>query len=121
METKKLDIGASCTWGDGPDVLVTLDGQAFICYEDPKNDPPPRGQWVHGYVTKGSFDLTRNQALELAAQLFRAAGQAKDMDDSYAAHVKHEQAIHNAEVEHAELHPEDTQDITNGDYLKKEE
>lgn len=79
---RKLDIGASCTWGDGPDVLVTLDGKAFICYENPKNDPPPRGQWTHGYVSKGSFDLTQAEARELAAQLLRAADACKELEDA---------------------------------------
>lgn len=78
---KKLTIGASCTWGEGPDVLLVLDGKPLVCYEDPKNDPPPRGQWKHGYVSKGSIDLTRNEALELAEQLFRAAAACRELDD----------------------------------------
>jgi hypothetical protein len=94
---KKVDIGVSCTWGDGPDILITLDGKPFICYEDPKNHPPPRGQWVHGYVSKGSMDFTQAEARVLAAQLISAADACRDIEAGYA---EHEQAVHNAEVEH---------------------
>ena len=45
----------------------------------------------------------------------------KELDDSYADYIEHEVAVANAEAEYAKRHPEDTQDITNGDYLKKEE
>ena len=92
---KKINIGASCTWGQGPDVLVTLDGAPFMCYENPDQ----KNRAVHGIVRKGSFELTRNEALELAEQLFRAAAACKDLDDSYAEMVEHDMAIHNAEVE----------------------
>jgi len=77
------EIKATCTWGDGPDVLITLDGLPFICHEDPKNDPPPRGQWVHGYVSKGSFDLTQSEARILAHELIMAADSCKHIEDSY--------------------------------------
>ncbi len=93
---------ASCTWGDGPDVLVTLQpdsykkgsrfNQGFVLYEDPilkaesNKDgmtPPQRGRYLHGAVESGSFDLTADQALELAASLTQAARAAKSMDESY--------------------------------------
>lgn len=91
MPDKKSDIKVSCAWGDGPDVLVSFDGHGFILYEDPqkraeldKQGHANRGSYLYGAVRKGSFDLTRNQALDLAEALFRSAKQAKDMDDSYA-------------------------------------
>jgi hypothetical protein len=77
------NVKANCTWGDGPDVLVSLDGMPFICHEDPKNDPPPKGQWVHGYVSRGSFDLTQAEARRLAYELLEAAETCKAMEDSY--------------------------------------
>lgn len=75
-------IEATCTWGDGPDVLVTFESHPFILYENPKNDPPPRGQWVHGYVSMGSFDLTAEEAMILSNKLKAAAQSAMELDKS---------------------------------------
>ena len=90
---KKTDIGATCTWGDGPDVLVTLDGKRFKCYEAVQFSKLVD----HGFVSRGSIALTRNEALDLAEQLFRAAGAAKDLDDSvknYFAAVPQPKDLH---------------------------
>jgi len=89
-------IKASCTWGDGPDVLISLNGKPLVCHEDPKNDPPPRGQWVHGYVSEGSMDLTKDEARELAAQLLIAAGQCQGIEDDLKAHEERETAHNEA-------------------------
>lgn len=69
-----------CTWGDGPDVLLDLKDDYFMLYEDPKFNKAPQGSPAHGYVTKGSMDLTADEALELAAHLESAANNAKEMD-----------------------------------------
>ncbi len=79
-------IKASCTWGDGPDVLVSFENHPFILHEGPKNDPPPRGQWFHGYVSVGSFDLTADQAIKLSYQLKAAARTARKLDQSIREH-----------------------------------
>jgi len=87
-------INATCTWGDGPDVLVSFENHPFILYEDAKNDPPPRGQWVHGYVSIGSFDLTAEEAMNLSDQLKAAAQSAMELDRSireYEAHSKNKE------------------------------
>lgn len=87
-------INATCTWGDGPDVLVSFEGHPFILYEDAKNDPPPRGQWVHGYVSIGSFDLTAEEAMKLSDQLKAAAQNAMELDRSireYETHSKNKE------------------------------
>ena len=86
---KKIDIGASCTWGDGPDVLVTLDGKPFMCYEDPTG----KDKATHGVVRKGSLELTRNEALDLAQQLFAAAAACKELDNSLKEYFKLEGQI----------------------------
>lgn len=105
---KKIDVGASCTWGDGPDVLITLDGRRFTCYEAVQFSkragqiPGPFSTGLHGFVTKGSIAFTRNEALELAQQIFTAAAQCREEE---------------ADKLHTHL---DTQDITNGDYLKED-
>ena len=75
-------IKVSCTWGEGPDVLVTFEDHPFILYEDAKNDPPPRGQWRHGYVSMGSFDMTADEAIKLSYQLKEAARNARNLDKS---------------------------------------
>lgn len=69
-------IKVSCTWGEGPDVLFALDGKLFMCYEDPIHKDKAR----HGFITKGSMDLTADQALLLAKRLKGAAEVAKAMD-----------------------------------------
>lgn len=71
---------ATCTWGDGPDVLLALENDWFVLYEDPKHQAPPRGDYLHGYVTKGSMDLTAAEALTLAAHLEAAANQALELE-----------------------------------------
>jgi len=71
---------ATCTWGDGPDVLLAFEDDWFVLYEDPKHQAPPRGDYLHGYVTKGSCDLTADEALTLAFELTQAANSAKELD-----------------------------------------
>jgi len=73
-------IDATCTWGDGPDVLLTFKDYIFILYEDPRHSKPPQGGYAHGFVTKGSTDLTADEALILAAHLTDAANNAKELD-----------------------------------------
>lgn len=80
---KTRTITAACTWGYGPDVIVSLNGKPFICYEDPKNDPPPRGQWKHGYVSEGSFDLTQDEARRLAYDLLQASDSCREIGNTY--------------------------------------
>jgi len=70
-------IKAACTWGDGPDVMVTLEDKPFILYED-----PDKSGWVHGSVKKGSFELTAEEATKLAADLLIAADRANGLRES---------------------------------------
>ena len=79
-------IKVSCTWGDGPDVLITFENHPFILYEDAKNDSPPKGQWKHGYVSMVSFDMTAAQAEKLSYELRAAARTAKKLDTSIKEH-----------------------------------
>lgn len=73
---KEPDIKASCTWGDGSDVMVTLNNKNFILYENPVD----RHHFIHGTVKKGSFDLTADEALSLGLQLIESARHAKNLD-----------------------------------------
>lgn len=70
---------ATCTWGEGPDVLLSFNGDRFILYEDPKHDKAPRGDYRHGHVTNGSMDLTAEEAEELGMQLIHAAREAREL------------------------------------------
>lgn len=70
----------SCTWGDGPDVFLSLEDDVFVLYEEPKHTKPPQGDYTHGYVTKGFTNLTADEALALADDLTEAAKQAKELD-----------------------------------------
>ena len=67
---------AECTWGDGPDVLVMLNGTHIMLYEYPKNYE----RFKHGEVSQGSLDLTSDEALLLAGELISAANSAKELD-----------------------------------------
>ena len=79
---------AICTWGDGPDVLLTIDGERLILHEDPKHNEPPKGDCIHGHVTKGSIDLTADEAQALGYQLINAATQANGLDKLCERHDK---------------------------------
>ena len=84
-----------CTWGDGPDVLLSIENDIFVLYEDPKHQAPPRGDYQHGYVTKGSMDLTAAEALTLAAHLEAAANQALELErvcDEYPAPILYDES-----------------------------
>ncbi len=94
-----MTLEATCTWGDGPDVLLVLKndgkGDALMAYEDPYHHPPPRGDCTHGYIRKGSICLTADQAEILGHQLIASAKQARDIDKEYAAHCE---AHHKAQI-----------------------
>jgi len=86
-------IKATCTWGDGPDVMLTFEDYIFVLYEAPKLVLPSGGAYLHGYVTKGSTDLTADQALILAAHLTDAANSAKELDRMCKEHDEMEPQI----------------------------
>jgi len=79
---------ATCTWGDGPDVLLSIKDDNFMLYEDPKHNKPPQGDPAHGYVTKGSMCLTADEALALSVELRLAAQDANDLNHICEEHDK---------------------------------
>jgi len=81
---------ATCTWGEGPDVLVVIEGTPVILYENPKHHKPPHGDWKHGFVTEGSFDLTINEAETFVEELITAIEEAKSLNKSYADYIEGE-------------------------------
>ena len=69
-------IKASCTWGEGPDVMLIFEDKPFILYEDPIG----KERWVHGVVNKGSTDLTADEAENLANQLKEAVRLSREFE-----------------------------------------
>ncbi len=69
---------ATCTWGDGPDVLVNLDGKRLMCYENPDNFDKA----VHGFISEGSFELNAMEAIDLALQMIKAATGALELNNA---------------------------------------
>jgi len=67
---------AVCTWGDGSDVTLTLEGTSLMLYEHPSQPPPPQAWSTYGYVYSGSIELTAKEAQELGESLILAAGKA---------------------------------------------
>jgi len=52
-----------CTWGEGPDVIVSLSGTELLLMEEPKIVD----KWKHGIVNNGQIDLTAEDARKLAS------------------------------------------------------
>ncbi len=93
--TKSIGISANCTWGDGPDVLLVIEGRELLLYAAPRLPGPDnimnpidgsktnfgkkRAEKAQGYVNEGSLCLTAVEARTLANELNAAAKQAEDM------------------------------------------
>jgi hypothetical protein len=73
-DEKAMSVKVDCTWGDGPDILLSLSGKGMILLQDPTK----KDKWVHGVVTEGSMDLTVDEALALASQLQLKAIQVRE-------------------------------------------
>lgn len=73
---------ASCAWGDCVDVLVSLDGTNLMLYEEPKDFV----RYMHGVVTKGSFQLTIAEARLFAYALLDAAMQSEELEQQCRDH-----------------------------------
>lgn len=66
-----------CTWGPGPDVVLSLEGTSLVLGENPNS----LQRWSHGIIREGEIDLTANQAFELGNALIDAAEKAKKLTD----------------------------------------
>lgn len=78
---------AVCAWGEGPDVLLVLEGTPVMLYENPVD----LDRAVHGYVRQGSIELTADEAEQLADELLLRVKQARELGTSYGAYAKAEQ------------------------------
>jgi hypothetical protein len=84
---------ASCTWGEGPDVILDLDGSLMVLYENPHD----KEAWTHGAISDGSLDLTAAEAEELGIQLITASKQARDLSKSAQEYFDGEETRPNQE------------------------
>ncbi len=66
-------VNATCTWGDGPDVLVSLFDKKFMLY-------PSTNVFVHG-----AFCLTATEAKALGNELIEAGKMASNLE-KFAEH-----------------------------------
>lgn len=65
----------ACTWGDGPDIVLSLKGDTMILLEDPID----KDKWTNGTVSKGQMDLTAEEAESLAGRLMMASLRVKEL------------------------------------------
>jgi len=78
-----MSITTHCTWGDGEDVMIIVDGSMFVPYEEPWQLDPPYPQFEHGIITKGSIGLRIDKAEELLRDLTISVAKAKQLDQEW--------------------------------------
>jgi len=86
---------AECTWGEGPDIILSLNNTAMVLYENPCD----LDKWKHGVVKQGSLDLTAFEAHKLAMELLAAVNKVNELEQMCneleqmcEKHDKHEEA-----------------------------
>lgn len=78
-------IKATCTWGDGPDIILELKEHSLICYENPLH----HDRFIHGVISNGSTDLTLAEAKQLVSTLLSSITQVEELES--ACEKYHEQ------------------------------
>jgi hypothetical protein len=68
-------VKATCTWGDGPDILLTFEDHKIVLHEEPCG-----GGFVHGTVGNSSTDLNITQAKALVTFLLMAIEQVEYLE-----------------------------------------
>lgn len=76
-------IKATCTWGEGEDVLLVIEGHNFMLYENPKKFD----RAVHGIVENGSVFLTAEEAKQLASELLLAAKAVEELEEQLTLYM----------------------------------
>ena len=79
-------IKVSCTWGEGPDILLTFKEHGIVLYED-----PDKTGFVHGHVNNASTDLRLDQAKLLVASLQMAIQHVEELEYSLEEYFKNEE------------------------------
>ena len=77
---------ATCTWGEGADVIIELDGTTMILYEDATD----LHRADHGFVSQGSLDLTAEEAFTLGCSICAAALHAMDWEKKVQDYFENE-------------------------------
>ena len=80
------EIKAQCTWGDGPDVLVTLKESPLWLMADPVNKTGD-AKLVHGFISTthgfcmdAQLDLTKEQARSLGISLLESVDEVNRLE-----------------------------------------
>lgn len=87
--TEKQDdseLKVECTWGDGPDVLISIKNHPMIL----ASDVIDKEKFAHGIVKDAWIDLTQEQARKLAHDLLRASNVAQELEDSAKAYFNNQ-------------------------------
>lgn len=67
---------ASCTIGDGPNIIVSLDGKELLLLEEPN-----RTNFKSGVVEHGQIELSVEEARNLVISLLSAIKQVQDFEE----------------------------------------
>lgn len=76
---------AQCTWGDGPDIVLSLEGTSLVLLENPSKF----NHFKRGVVSAGSADLTVSEAKQLCYELACAIQECEQLDKMYADTLAH--------------------------------
>jgi hypothetical protein len=71
----------TCTCGEGPDIILSNEGETYILYDDPQ-----KCGFSHGCSFRGSFDLNLQEAIKLRNELNMVILQVKELkqwEDEY--------------------------------------
>ncbi|MFO7824462.1 MAG: hypothetical protein R6V72_11040 [Cyclobacterium sp.] len=78
---------AECSWGYGPDILISLNGIPLVLHDHPNE----MNRFKHGVVKEGSIDLTVKQAKKLLKELYDAINAVEHLECVAGQHDKHYQ------------------------------
>jgi hypothetical protein len=78
-------MDAICTWGEGPDVMINLNGTILVLYEEPNM----KG-FKYGTIKQGSIDLRLDEAKEFRNILDKAIKEVERMQRELEEYVKND-------------------------------
>jgi hypothetical protein len=76
-------VKAECTWGEGPDIILSFMNHGVILFEDPVYT-----HFAHGIVGQASTDLTLEEAKSLLYSLQSAIMQVEDIEAAANAYFE---------------------------------
>jgi len=84
----RKEFKAVCAWGEGIGVLLVNKGYKYLLYDKPSDFD----RFTYGLSESGDFELTKEEARNLAHDLLNAAKLCDDMDRSYIEWVEKDKA-----------------------------